>query len=121
MLNERLHRMKTRYFDTRPNITAEHLELATEAYQLYAGEAAPIFRAKVMSYIMEHMTVCIFPDELIVGSPTNTYKGANLFMEYTSTGWLRDELGLRTWAIVGNDYVWPLRSSCRGATSRAEH
>ncbi|HLU60338.1 MAG TPA: substrate-binding domain-containing protein [Pseudonocardia sp.] len=25
--------------------------------------------------------------------------------------WLRDELGLRTWAIVGNDYVWPLRSS----------
>ncbi|HHX92963.1 MAG TPA: pyruvate formate-lyase [Clostridiales bacterium] len=92
MLNERLHRMKTRYFDTRPNITAEHLELATEAYQLYAGEAAPIFRAKVMSYIMEHMTVCIFPDELIVGSPTNTYKGANLFMEYTSTGWLRDEL-----------------------------
>jgi ABC-type branched-subunit amino acid transport system substrate-binding protein len=25
--------------------------------------------------------------------------------------WLRDHLGLRRWAIVGNDYVWPLRTS----------
>ncbi|HYH30617.1 MAG TPA: substrate-binding domain-containing protein [Pseudonocardia sp.] len=25
--------------------------------------------------------------------------------------WLRDQLGLRRWAIVGNDYVWPRRSS----------
>ena len=25
--------------------------------------------------------------------------------------WLRDHLGLRRWAIVGNDYVWPRRSS----------
>jgi urea transport system substrate-binding protein len=25
--------------------------------------------------------------------------------------WLRDELGVRRWAIVGNDYVWPRRSS----------
>lgn len=92
MLNERLTRMKNRYFDTMPNITAEHLALATEAYKKFAGEAAPVFRAKVIAYIMENMTVCINPDELIVGSPTNTYKGANLFMEYTSTGWLREEL-----------------------------
>jgi pyruvate formate-lyase/glycerol dehydratase family glycyl radical enzyme len=92
MLNERLTRMKNRYFDTMPNITAEHLELATEAYKKFAGEAAPVFRAKVIAYIMENMTVCINPDELIVGSPTNTYKGANLFMEYTSTGWLAAEL-----------------------------
>ncbi len=25
--------------------------------------------------------------------------------------WLRDHLGLRRWAIVGNDYIWPRRSS----------
>jgi urea transport system substrate-binding protein len=25
--------------------------------------------------------------------------------------WLRDQFGLRRWAIVGNDYVWPRRSS----------
>jgi ABC-type branched-subunit amino acid transport system substrate-binding protein len=25
--------------------------------------------------------------------------------------WLRDELGVRRWAIVGNDYVWPRSSS----------
>ncbi|HCU08329.1 MAG TPA: pyruvate formate-lyase [Clostridiales bacterium] len=92
MLNERLQRMKKRYFDTMPNITAEHLELATQAYQKYAGEAAPIFRAKVAAHILENMSVCINPDELVIGSPANTYRGANLFMEYTSTKWLRDEL-----------------------------
>lgn len=68
MLSERLRRMKERYFDTMPNITAEHLELTTQAYQMFAGEAAPIFRAKVAAYILENMTVCINPDELVVGS-----------------------------------------------------
>lgn len=92
MLNKRIARMKDRYFDTMPNITAEHLALTTKAYKKFAGEAAPIFRAKVAAYILENMTVCINPDELIVGSPTNTYRGANLFMEYTSTKWMRDEL-----------------------------
>lgn len=92
MLNERLQRMKKRCFDTRPNITAERLRLATEAYQKYAGEAIPIFRAKILAYVLDHMTILINADELIVGTPTNTYRGASLFPEYTSTKWLMSEL-----------------------------
>lgn len=92
MLNERLQRMKTRYFDTRPNLTPERLRLATEAYQKYAGEAVPIFRAKVLAYVLDNMTILINDDELIVGTPTSTYRGANLFPEYTSTKWLAEEM-----------------------------
>jgi len=92
MLNDRITRMKQRYLGTRPNITAERMRLATEAYQKFAGEAIPIFRAKVLAYVLEHMTIVIHNDELIVGTPTNTYRGANLFPEYTSTKWLRSEL-----------------------------
>ena len=88
MLNQRLQRMKKRYFETKPNLTPERLKLATEAYQKYAGEAIPVFRAKVLAYVLDNMTTLINKDELIVGTPSSTYRGANLFPEYTSTKWL---------------------------------
>ena len=85
MLNERLTRMRNKLFDSRPSITAERLVLATEAYQKFAGEAVPIFRAKVVRYIAEHMTTLIMDDELIVGTATNKYRGANLHPEFQSS------------------------------------
>ena len=85
MLNERLTRMRNKLFDSRPCITAERLVLATEAYQKFAGDAIPVFRAKVVRYIMEHMTTLIMDDELIVGTPTNKYRGANLHPEFQSS------------------------------------
>lgn len=67
--------MKNKLMNSRPCITAERLVLETEAYQKFAGDAVPIFRAKVVNYIMEHMTTLIMDDELIVGTPTNQYRG----------------------------------------------
>ncbi len=87
MLTPRVKRMKEKYFDTIPQITAERLVLATEAYQKFAGESIPIFRAKVVNYIMEHMTTLIMDDELIVGTATNAYRGANLHPEFQSSSW----------------------------------
>ena len=87
MLTPRVKRMKEKYFDTIPQITAERLVLATEAYQKFAGESIPVFRAKVVNYIMEHMTTLIMDDELIVGTATNAYRGANLHPEFQSSSW----------------------------------
>lgn len=93
MLNERLQRMRNKLFDSRPCITAERLVLETEAYQKFAGDAVPIFRAKVVKYIMERMTTLIMEDELIVGTATNKYRGANLHPEFqSSTKFYLDEL-----------------------------
>ena len=85
MLNERLTRMREKLWNSRPCITAERLVLATEAYQKFAGDAIPIFRAKVVKYIAERMTTLIMDDELIVGTATNKYRGANLHPEFQSS------------------------------------
>ncbi len=66
--------------------------LATEAHKKFAGDAIPVFRAKIVRYVMENMTTLIMEDELIVGTPTNKYKGANLFPEYTSSKWLTEDI-----------------------------
>lgn len=92
MLNERLKRMREKYFNTIPCITAERLILATEAHKKFAGDAIPIFRAKIVKYVMENMTTLIMEDELIVGTATNEYRGANLFPEYTSSKWLIEDI-----------------------------
>lgn len=87
MLTPRVQRMKDKYFDTIPQITSERLVLETEAYKKFAGEAVPVFRAKVVNYIMENMTTLVMDDELIVGTPTNVYRGANLHPEFQSSSW----------------------------------
>ncbi len=93
MLNERLQRMRNKLWDSRPCITSERIVLETEAYKKFAGDAIPIFRAKVVNYIMEHMTTLIMDDELVVGTPTNKFLGANLHPEFqSSTKFYLDEL-----------------------------
>lgn len=98
MLTPRVKRMKEKYFDTIPQITAERLVLATQAYQKFAGDAVPLFRAKVVNHIMENMTTLIMEDELIVGTVTNAYRGATLHPEFQSSSWYIsdiDEFGTR--------------------------
>lgn len=92
MLNERLIRMRDRLWNSRPCITSERLVLETEAYKKFAGDAIPIFRAEVVRYIMEHMTTLINRDELIVGTPTNKYRGANLHPEFQSSQWYASDI-----------------------------
>lgn len=87
MLTPRVKKMREKLFNTIPSITAERLVLETEAYKKFAGEAVPVFRAKVVNYIMENMTTLIMDDELIVGTETNAYRGANLHPEFQSSSW----------------------------------
>jgi formate C-acetyltransferase len=92
MATDRILSIKQRFLDTVPSITAERLLLATKAHKKFAGEAIPVFRAKVAAYVLDNMTQLIGDGELIVGMPTDTFRGANLFPEYTSTKWIIPEL-----------------------------
>lgn len=87
MATPRIQRMREKLFNTIPAITAERLVLATEAYQRFAGDAVPVFRARVVNHIMENMTTLVLEDELIVGTATNVYRGANLHPEFQSSSW----------------------------------
>ena len=52
MRTPRIDRMRERHFNTTPCITAEHLVLQTQAYKQFAGDAVPVFRAKVVNHIL---------------------------------------------------------------------
>lgn len=92
MMTGRVKRLKDRFLKARPNITPERLLLATEAYKKYAGDSVPLFRAKVLAYVLDNLSITIHDEELIVGVPTYTLRGANLFPEYTSVEWLIEEI-----------------------------
>lgn len=90
-MTPRVEMMKKRMLATKPSISAERMLLATEAYKKYAGEAVPIFRAKVFAYVLEHMSVVIGDGELIVGNQNKRFRCASLFPEYTGQ-WLKDQI-----------------------------
>ena len=92
MITPRVQRLKDRFLSVRPNITPERLLLITEAYKRYAGEPRYLFRAKTLAYVLDNLSITIHDEELIVGVPTYTLRGALLFPEYTSTEWLLEEI-----------------------------
>ena len=92
MITERVQRLKDRFLSVRPNITPERLLLITEAYKKYAGESRYLFRGKTLAYVLDNLSITIHDEELIVGVPTYSLRGALLFPEYTSTKWLLEEI-----------------------------
>ena len=92
-MSERTKELKKRMLEAKPCVSAERLVLATEAYQKYAGCPVPVFRAKVLDYVLEHKKVEIRPGEMIVGDQADKQRCAPLFPEYqSSNGWLADEI-----------------------------
>lgn len=92
-MSERTQMLKKRMLDAKPCVSAERLVLATEAYQKYAGLPAPIFRARVLEYVLEHKKVEIRDGELLVGDQADRQRCCPLFPEYqSSNGWLAEEI-----------------------------
>jgi len=68
MISDRVARLRQHSLDARPRISTERAELMTEVYrQNTCLMSAPLRRALSFQYLMEHKTICINPDELIVG------------------------------------------------------
>ena len=91
-MTNRVAALKKHLMDTKPSFCAERLALVTEAYQKYAGDPIPIFRAEVLAYILEHMTIVISDGELLVGTQSGRYRGVTFFPEYVSPGWLKGDI-----------------------------
>lgn len=67
-MSERVTRMRTASLQAVPTISTERAELMTEFSKRNTGLlSAPVQRALVFHYLMEHKTICINPFELIVG------------------------------------------------------
>ncbi|MDR1604559.1 MAG: pyruvate formate-lyase [Gracilibacteraceae bacterium] len=91
-MRDRVVFLKKRMLDAKPSLSAERVLLAREAYTRYAGEAAPLFRAHVFAHVLEHMTVLILPDELIVGNQSKRQRCVSFHPEYMSARRIHENL-----------------------------
>ncbi len=68
-MNERVKRLRTECVTTRPSVSGERAELLTcfERDSSEKSESLPVHRAKAFRYILDHETIWIGDDELIVG------------------------------------------------------
>ncbi|NQU27268.1 MAG: formate C-acetyltransferase/glycerol dehydratase family glycyl radical enzyme, partial [Candidatus Marinimicrobia bacterium] len=68
-MNERIKRLREQTLTAIPEISIERGSLLTEFYQSGRSEqvSVPVARALAFKYLLEHKTICINPDELIVG------------------------------------------------------
>lgn len=77
----------------RPSVCVERARLITESYRTTEGEPAPIRRGKAFAHLLAHMSVKIYPGELIVGRPSSKVRGGSISPEL-QCDWILSELDL---------------------------
>lgn len=88
--NTRIERLRQAML-VRPSVCVERARLITESYRATEGEPAPIRRGKAFAHLLAHMTVKIYPDELVVGRPSSKVRGGSISPEL-QCDWILDEL-----------------------------
>jgi formate C-acetyltransferase len=67
MMTPRVARLRQQTLDTRPRLSPERARLLTEFYRSAPAASVPVTRALAFQYLLEHKTIYIGDDELIVG------------------------------------------------------
>ena len=79
---ERVVKLRKQSLETAPSISTERAELLTAFYQQDLGLVSiPVRRALAFQYLLEHKTVCINEDELIVGEKGAAAQAAPTYPE----------------------------------------
>ncbi len=80
-MTERVARLRARSLETNPWLSIERAVLLTRFYREAEPASTPVFRARAFQYVMEHKTIYIGPDEMIVGERGPAPKGTPTFPE----------------------------------------
>ncbi|MGO9404253.1 MAG: trans-4-hydroxy-L-proline dehydratase [Terriglobales bacterium] len=80
-MNDRVARLRQETLETKPWLSIERAALITKFYQQDQSKSAPVRRARALSYLMEHKTIYLGADELIVGERGPAPKGTPSFPE----------------------------------------
>jgi len=82
-ITERVVRLREESRATLPTLSTERAELLTEFYRQSEGQlmSAPVRRARAFHYLLEHKTITIADDELIVGEKGPRPKAAPTYPE----------------------------------------
>ena len=96
--SERVERLRLRAITT-PAVCLERAKYYTESYKKTEALPTVLRRAMAVSHVLDHMTVHIGEDELIVGCHTGKVRGG-MWLPEVNGGWLLEELDTvqdRTW------------------------
>ena len=88
---DRVMRLKEQVLNTVPELCIERGRIVTECDKKYGALPPALKRAKTLAEILEHISVYIEEDELIVGNQARKMRAAPIFPEY-SVSWLEEEL-----------------------------
>ena len=80
-MTERVARLRAQSLETKPWLSIERAALLTRFYREAEPASTPVFRARAFQYVMEHKTIYVGPDELIVGERGPAPKGTPTFPE----------------------------------------
>ncbi|MBW2365087.1 MAG: hypothetical protein JRF25_08480, partial [Deltaproteobacteria bacterium] len=65
---KRTLRLKNNLLSSRYEICIERMKFFTEAYKKYSEDPENIKRAKAVAHTLQHMTIFIIDDELLIGN-----------------------------------------------------
>lgn len=95
---DRINRILHRVHQITEAVDEERAMLYTEAHKMYGGNGGcqAMTNAKILAYILENITINIYPDELIVGEMGAPARCSSIFPEF-SYDWIVDELNNAPW------------------------
>jgi len=88
---ERINFLREKLLATKPFVCGERARYITESYRASEGKDPPTRRALALQHVLEHMTIYINDDELIVGNNSSGPRGSVVAPEY-GANWLDREL-----------------------------
>lgn len=81
-LSGRATRLRDEYFSCTPGIAGERARLAMESWKKTEGEPLDVRWAKLLKNIIEGMPVVIFRGQMLAGSDTKYFRGANPHLDW---------------------------------------
>ena len=80
-MTERVARLRQASLDTKPWLSLERAQLITQFYRQAGPLSPPVMRAAALEYVLEHRTIYIGLEELIVGERGPAPKGTSTYPE----------------------------------------
>ncbi len=78
---DRVDRLRERFLRGQREVCIERARYLTESYRQTEGQPAVLRQARALEHILSHITVCIEPDELLVGNVTGKALAAGIYPE----------------------------------------
>ncbi len=90
-MTERIQHYRERILSTKPTICIERARFYTNAYKQHENKPIILKRAYALQETLEHMSIRIEPEDLLVGNHSSAIYAAPIFPEY-AVEWIQNEI-----------------------------